>query len=162
MSADWQKITDDEILNSTGMRENATIARYERILQKRMTDAALELRDKLTGLMETAHRASQGLQEKSDHLIGAYKEISESQGRQQKAIIGLSLVVAMSTVAYTWITYESVIAMREANVIQLQLLELQKKSVSAAQPLSKEGAGGSKRGMLVPEGDLLEGLGRRP
>ncbi len=130
MNSDWKHITDDEILNFTGTRESPNTARYERILQKRMTDATGELKDKLTGLMEAVNRASQGLQEKTDQLIATYARISESQGRQQLVIIILSIVVALSTAVYTWITWQSVVAMREANEIQKQLLALQKQSLS--------------------------------
>jgi len=130
MPKDWKEISDDEILNFDGS-QTAIMARYERIMQKRSTDAVLGLRDKLTGLMETVYRASQGLQEKTDQLFGLYDRISRSQGRQQLALIVLSVVVALSTVAYTWITWQSVAAMRAANEIQKQVLELQKQSAGA-------------------------------
>ncbi len=60
MNSDWKNVSDDEILNFTGTRENSTTARYERILQKRTTDATEELKNKLSGLIETIYRASQG------------------------------------------------------------------------------------------------------
>lgn len=129
MPKDWKDISDDEILNFSGP-QTAEIARYERIMQKRSIEATIGLRDKVTGLMETVYRASQGFQEKTDKLIELYERISKAQGRQQLALVILSIVVAASTVAYTWITWQSVAAMREANEIQRQLLEFQK--VSAA------------------------------
>jgi hypothetical protein len=76
--------------------------------------------------METIYRASQGIQEKSDQLLDLYNRISASQSRQQAVVIGLTIVLAISTALYTWITWQSVAAMREANEIQRQLLDLQK------------------------------------
>jgi hypothetical protein len=43
----------------------------------------------------------------------------------------LTVVLAISTALYTWITWQSVAAMREANEIQRQLLQLQKAGSSA-------------------------------
>jgi len=57
MTKDWKEVSDDEILNFEGS-QTAFMARYERIMQKRSTDAVIGLRDKLVGLMETIYRAS--------------------------------------------------------------------------------------------------------
>jgi len=76
--------------------------------------------------MKTVYRASQGFQEKSDKLFDLYERISKAQGRHQLVLVVLTVVVAASTVAYTWITWQSVAAMREANEIQRQLLDLQR------------------------------------
>lgn len=122
MSTDWKDISDDELLNFDGSQSKEVIARYERIMQKRSID-------KITGLMETIYRASQGFQEKTDQLLALYNRISAAQSRQQCVLIFLSLVVAASTAAYTWITWQSVAATREANEIQRQLLEFQKSGV---------------------------------
>jgi hypothetical protein len=121
MSKDWKDISDDEILNFDGSQTNM-MARYERIMQKRSADALLGLRDKLTGLMETIYRASQGMKDKADEVIAQYNKATESQQQQQRALLILSAVVAVSTVAYTLITWQSVKAMREANDIQRELL----------------------------------------
>jgi hypothetical protein len=129
MLRDWKEISNDEILNFDGS-QTAIMARYERIMQQRSTDAVVGLRDKITGLMETIYRASQGIQEKTDKLFELYNSISRSQARQQIVIIVLSVVVAVSTAAYTWITWQSVAAMREANEIQRQLLQLQTRNTS--------------------------------
>lgn len=121
MPKDWKDITDDEILNFAGP-QTADIARLDRILQKRSTDAVLQLRDKLTGLIETIYRASQGLEEKAKEVMNQYKSAADAQRRQQNMLLILSIVVAISTVTYTAITWQSVKAMREANTIQRQLL----------------------------------------
>ena len=127
MPKDWKEISNDEILNFDGS-QTAIMARYERIMQQRSIDALTGLRDKVTGLMETIYRASQGIQEKTDRLLELYDRISRSQARQQAVLIALSVVVALSTAVYTWITWQSVAAMRDANEIQRQLLRLQKTS----------------------------------
>jgi hypothetical protein len=125
MPKDWKEISNDELLNFDGS-QTAIMARYERIMQQRSTDAVIGLRDKVTGLMETIYRASQGIQEKTDKLSELYNRISVSQSRQQAVVIGLTVVLAISTALYTWITWQSVAAMREGNEIQRQLLYLQK------------------------------------
>ena len=133
MPQDWKDLPEDDLLNFEGTN-TALMARYERIMQKRSTDAVLGLSEKLAGLMETMYRASQGLQEKADKLHQLFDKNSSAQSRQQTILIALSIVVAASTAAYTWITWESVAAMREANEIQRQVLALQKSSVGAVTP----------------------------
>lgn len=149
MPKDWKDITNDEMLNFDGS-QTAIMARYERIMQQRSTEAVTGLRDKVTGLMETIYRATQGLQEKTDKLLELYDRMSRSQARQQNVVIGLTVVLAFSTAIYTWITWQSVSVMREANEIQRQVLQLQKGSgaqsapIRAAEPdARKSGARGS-------------------
>ena len=125
MPKNWSDITDDQILNFDGSQP-AIIVRYERIMQKKSIDSLHALRDKLTELMEAIHGASQGLQVKTDELINLYGNISKAQGRQQFVLIALTVVIAISTAFYTWTTWQSVSAMREANEIQRQLLEPKK------------------------------------
>ena len=148
MPKDWKDMTDDELLNFDGS-QTALIARYERIMQKRSTDAVIGLETKLVGLMETIHRASQLLQEKADKLFSMYDSISRAQTRQQNILIVLSIVVAFSTAAYTWITWQSVAAMREANDIQRQLLQLQQ-SASAPQSAPNPALQGTQRDKTAP------------
>ena len=78
------------------------------------------------GVMETLYRASQALGQRTNALLTEYRTASVSQGRQQKVLVALSVVIALATVAYTWVTWKSVIAMREGNAIQQQLLEQSK------------------------------------
>ena len=127
MPKDWKEFSNDEILNFDGS-QTAIMARYERIMQQHSTEAVIGLRDKVTGLMETIYRASQGIQEKTDKLLELYNRFSASQSRQQTVVICLTVVLAISTALYTWITWQSVAAMRESNEIQRQLLQLQKAS----------------------------------
>ena len=126
MAEDWKDISDDTILNySGGPNDPAVSDRYQRILQKRSTDAVHALNDKLTGLIKTVDRASQGLKEKTDELLALYDRISKLQSSQQRVLIALSLALVLCTAGYVWINWKSVSAMREANGIQQQLLEIQ-------------------------------------
>lgn len=119
---------DDERLQIAVPHSRFAKEELERRRTERATEAVIRLGDKVTGLMETIDRASQGIQQKTDKLFDLYNRISRSQARQQKVVIGLTLVLAASTAFYTWITWQSVSAMREANQIQRQLLQLQQAS----------------------------------
>ena len=119
---------DDQHLQNAVPHDKYAKVEWERRLAQRATEAVNRLGDKVKGLMETIYRASQGIQEKTDKLLDLYNKISQSQGRQQKIVIALTVVLAISTVAYTWITWQSVSAMRDANEIQRQLLHLQQTS----------------------------------
>lgn len=87
MAKDWKEITDDEILNFDEAH-TGNMARYGRIMQKRSTDATLNLRDNVKGLVETIYRASQGLQEKTEHLTKALDEVGTAV---QDASMGLQV-----------------------------------------------------------------------
>lgn len=125
MPKDWKDIGDDDILNYEGA-QTGDMARYERIMQKRSIDALHSVNDKLVGLTGTLYRASQGLKEKSDELIGLYDKFSKAQSRQQNVVISLSVVVALSALSYTFITWQSVTAVRESNQIQREFLKLER------------------------------------
>ena len=61
-------------------------------MQQHSIEATNQLSDKITGLMETIYRASQGIQNKYD----AY---SRSQSKQQNIIIALTIVIAMPAIS---------------------------------------------------------------
>jgi hypothetical protein len=78
---------------------------------------------------------------KTDELLSLYKHFAESQRRHQVAVLViLSAFIAVATALYTWITWESVVARREANELQKQLIELQR-------------AGPASRAALTPRSD---------
>src|ERR687888_188212 len=58
-----------------------------------------------------------------NNLIASLEKQSKAQGRHQKALIALTVVIALATLCYTYITWLSVKAMREANEIQRQQIE---------------------------------------
>jgi hypothetical protein len=107
MNNDWKSLSTDQLLNFEGTNE-ALSARYGRVMQQRSIEAVSSLTQKTNELVTTIDRNSQ------------------SQSRQQSILIVLSIVVAVSTIVYTWITWQSVAAMREANEIQRQSLQFQK------------------------------------
>jgi hypothetical protein len=75
---------------------------------------------------------------KTDELFSLYKQFAESQHRQQVMVaVVLSAVITVATVLYTWITWESVVAKREANELQRQVLELQKASPASKVALTR-------------------------
>ncbi len=117
---------DDEQLQRAVTHNRYAKVEWERRLAQRVADAVNRLGDKITGLMETIYRASQGIQEKTDNLLGLFDRISQSQKRQQNIVIVLTVVLALSTLAYTLITWLSVSAMNEANEIQRQVLQIQR------------------------------------
>lgn len=117
MPRDWKEIDTDEVLNFEGPQTNI-IARYERIMQQRNIEATNLLKDKVIDLTDTIQSASQGIQDK-------YDSYSSSQSKQQNIIIALTIVIALSTAAYTFITWQSVSAMKESNNIQEQLLQIE-------------------------------------
>lgn len=133
MAKKWDEIDIDEVLNFNEAH-TGKMAQYERIMQHQLTNAVSILSDKLTGVMETIYKAHQGLKGKADELQYAYEEItkkqmdsqkkiSDSQSRLQKWIIVLTFIIAISTVAYVFITLKSVSAMQESNEIQRSTVE---------------------------------------
>ena len=53
---------------------------------------------------------------------------AKSQSKLQFVTIALTVVIALSTVLYTWITWQSVQAQREANQIQRKILDPEAKA----------------------------------
>jgi hypothetical protein len=140
MPKDWKDLTDEEILNFEGP-QTGQMNRYDRIMQQRLILTLTDVRGQLNGLMETIYRFSQGLRgtitkstsemkESADQLSELYDKVSKDQGKQQRAILFLTIVVAISTALYTYITWQSVSAMREANEIQREFLELEERKAS--------------------------------
>jgi len=132
MAKDWKELTDDEILNFDAAH-TAKMSQYDRIMSQKNIMALNSLKDKITGLIETIYRASQGTQEKAEKLISLFGKSTKSQNRQQIIIIILTVVIAVSTILYTWITYQSVSTMRDANKIQIQMLGLEKEKLKIGQ-----------------------------
>ena len=118
MPKDWKEIDIDELLDSKGSQTAQASARYDRIMSQRNIEATNLLKDKVSGLAETLYRASEGIQNK-------YNAYSVAQTKQQKKIFWLTVVIALSTAAYTFITWQSVTAMNESNTIQNKLLQIE-------------------------------------
>lgn len=117
MPKDWNDLTDDEILNFDGS-QTAIIARYERIMDKKTIDALMEVRMGLFDVKKSMHVVTDKLGARLIEAEKIQKEAATSQSKLQRVTIALTVVIALSTVVYTWITWQSVQAQREANQIQ--------------------------------------------
>ena len=133
MPKDWKDIEIDEILNFDGP-QTGQMARYDRIMRQREIEVMGDVSAKLFDLKRTIHQSGENLDNKitefnetinrsSESLNKKIAEFDESQGKLQKITIILTIVIALSTLAYTLITWQSVKAQREANEIQRSILE---------------------------------------
>jgi len=151
MPKDWKEIDTDEILNFE-RPHTGIMARYERIMRQREIEAMGNVSAKLFDLKRTIHQSSENLYEKiaeldetiqnaSDNLNNNITEFNEtiqnagnnlndkitefdrSQRWLQWVTIALTIAIAVSAICYTYITWQSVEAQREANVIQRSILE---------------------------------------
>ena len=132
MPTDWKNITEDELLNNdTG--SDGHIARYDRIIRKKTNDSLMQV---WAGL----HDVKVATIQSSEKIVSALNKAEESSSKFQKATIALTIVIAVATVIYTCITWQAVQVGKEANKIQLQLLQLQLQNSSnqalKAQPLA--------------------------
>jgi hypothetical protein len=128
-----KEIDTDEILNFEGPQTNI-IARYERIMRHREIEVMGDVSAKLFDLKRTIHQSSENLNDKitefnetiqhaSENLNDKITEFDKSQGKLQWITIALTVAIALSAIFYTCITWQSVEAQREANVIQRSILE---------------------------------------
>lgn len=114
----WSDIDIDAILDYKGA-STADIARYNRIMIHRLTD-------QINGLSHEVLTAKRIISDKADMFAEKSVEQARSQNRLRLIGVILSVVITFATVAYTWITCESVSAMKDANKIQQQFLEIEK------------------------------------
>lgn len=117
MTKDWSELSDDDLLNFEGS-QTALTERYGRIMQKRTIDALMDVRGGLHDVKKATHLLAEKLDSRLAELDRSQKDTATSQSRLQKAALALTVVIAISTMAYTWITWQSVQAQREANDIQ--------------------------------------------
>ncbi len=127
MSKSWEELTDEELLNTSGSQSAEAIARYQRIMNKKTINALMEVRMGLFDVKKSMHVVTDKLVERLLEAEKIQKEAAKSQGALQKVTIALTIVIAISTVAYTYITWQSVKAQREANAIQREVLLANKK-----------------------------------
>ncbi len=121
MAKDWNKIDIDEILNFDGAH-TGQMAQYERIMRHRETQALEDLRMGLFDVKKTIHQKSDELGKRLEVLEGLQAKAAKTQGMLQRITIVLTVVIALATVTYTWVTWQAVQAQREANEIQEQVL----------------------------------------
>lgn len=127
MSKDWTEVTDDDLLNVAGNQSAEVIARYQRIMDKKTIDALMQVWMGLIDVKKSMQIASEKLEARLRESEAIQKEAATSQGKLQRVTIALTVVIAISTVAYTWITWQSVQAQREANQIQREARDAEAK-----------------------------------
>lgn len=142
MPKDWKDISDDELLNFNGP-QTAEIARYERIMAKKTETALMEVRAGLFDVKKAMHIVTEKLEARLLETEKIQKAAATSQTKLQWVTIVLTIVIALATLTYTWITWESVQAQREANQIQRD------SRISAAQPQQSNNA--SKSDVVTPK-----------
>ncbi len=121
----WDELETYELLGSNTENPGKK-SQYERIMLNKLIEAVSDLNEMLKGVGKTIYNAHQGFNDKADELKITYKEIAKSQSRMQILIITLTLIIALSTVAYVFITWQSVSAMKESNIIQNNFYKLEK------------------------------------
>ncbi len=121
MPKDWKEISDDELLNFNGP-QTAEIARYQRIMEQKTFTALMEVRAGLFDVKRSMHVVTDKLVDRFVEFEKTQKDAAASQRVLQGVAIALTIVIALSTVVYTWITWQTVQAQREANQIQREAL----------------------------------------
>ena len=126
MPVDWKDIKTDELLNYSDAN-TGQLNRYDRIMRQREIEALASVRAGLFDVKKAVHRAGDQLDERIQSFETAITAATEKQDTFQKVTIGLTIVIALATVAYTWVTWQSVEAQREANEIQRVQIESESK-----------------------------------
>ena len=99
-------------------------------------DSLESLKTELTNLATRIGKSTDRIVGVGNNLVTSLEKQSNAQSRYQKTIIVLTIVIALATTCYTYVTWLSVQAMREANEIQRQ--RIQTTSVSSkTQSLNK-------------------------
>ncbi len=123
MARDWKQIDIDEILNFDEAH-TGRMAQYERIMRHREIEALHSVRAGLFDVKKTIHQTSDRLEKRLEVLEGLQANAAKTQGMLQRITIALTVVIALATVTYTWVTWQAVQAQREANEIQEQVLSM--------------------------------------
>ena len=121
MPTDWKDLTDDELLNFDGP-QTGQIAQYERIMRQRTVNALGQVWAGLFDVKRSLHIVGEKFEARMVEAEKIERKSSASQRRLQQVAIALTIVIAGSTVVYTWITWQTVEAQREANAIQREAL----------------------------------------
>ena len=87
-------------------------------MDKKTIDALMEVRMGLFDVKKSMHIVTEKLEARLIEAEKIQKEAATSQHKLQRVTIALTVVIALSTVFYTWITWQSVQAQQEANQIQ--------------------------------------------
>jgi PDZ domain-containing secreted protein len=98
------------------------MARYDGIMNHKSAQAQMKVQASLVALNTTIGISSGKLEQRVQSLEKVLNNASESQGKLQLITIALTIVIAVSTIAYTWITWQTVLVQRESNKIQHEML----------------------------------------
>ena len=116
---DWQDLSDDEILNYQGPGDYLGVMyRYDRIMAHKTVMGLGQVWAGLFDVKKAMHHTADQLERRLKAAEELQKQSSAAQTKLQRVTLWLTLVIAAATVAYTWITWESVKVQREANQIQ--------------------------------------------
>lgn len=129
MSKDWENLDEDQMLNYDEAH-TGNMARYERIMSRRLRDAITSLASMVASVSDALSRTNQHIHKEAEKLTDTLKAIDASQGRFNKVSIWLTATIAGATLLYVVITGISVSVMSKANVIQLEMLENQKNEMA--------------------------------
>ena len=119
MPTEWREIDVDEILNYSEAH-TGQMSRYDRIMRQYEVDALNNVRGGLFDLKRSVHIASDKLVAQLEKSEAALMEANKKQGRLQTVTVILTVVIALATISYTVVTWQSVQVQREANEIQRQ------------------------------------------
>ena len=115
----WNEISDDELLNDAGAGDKfGQLMRYDRIMLNKTVVALDNLWGGLFDLKKALHAVTDKIDARLASAEQTQKEAAASANKLQGIVVALTIVIAVCTIAYTWITWESVQAQREANQIQ--------------------------------------------
>ena len=117
MPKDWKNESIDDILNYNEAH-TGRLHRYGRIMRQFEIDALKEVRAGLFDVKKAVLAASGQLGNDVTDFSKTVSRATAKQGKFQKATIALTVVIALASVLYTWVTWQSVLAQREANEIQ--------------------------------------------
>ncbi|MBU1237393.1 MAG: hypothetical protein KJ634_14345 [Gammaproteobacteria bacterium] len=117
MAKDWKEFSDNEILNYNDA-QTAEMSRYDRIMRMKTVDALMQVRAGLFDVKKSLHIVSDKLEARLREAEKVQRATAETQTKVQRVTVALTVVIALSTVIYTWITWQSVQVQREANQIQ--------------------------------------------
>jgi hypothetical protein len=129
MTKDWKELLDEEIFNYDGSPPGE-IARLDRVMRQRTVASLKEVKTELHQLADSVGTSTDRFVGVGNRLIETIESESRSQARQQRAIIWLTVVIAIATVAYVIATWVSVQAMQEANELKHQEIRQEHKSQS--------------------------------
>jgi hypothetical protein len=138
MPRSWKEIPVDLVLDDE-TANTAEMARYERIMQHRSTQATIGLTDTIRRAAEVAEEKSKILVSKldiaiskADDAINRADAAATAEGRRQTAMTALTLTLVACTLTYTAINGWSAWEMHQGNKIQAQVAATAKDQVSAA------------------------------